>query len=361
MDVLLITTYLLIVVLAVISLAIFFILPALTAPQEKRSRARRALLEAMVLGTLYAGFCHLLARISGQHRLFEVVTLGYVFVLPLVIGFLAVWRSFPEQSSSWRYCTFAPLGAATLTLLCSILVGWEGAICVIVGGFAFIPLASVGGLCAGLLLARGRKERLNTYLLPMLLTLPLLSSAVESSIGGRTAFSSAKTKIVINAPKSVVWQNIIRVPLITEPLDGAFYKIGFPKPLSADLSHEGVGGVRHARFERGLEFVETVNEWVPEKSIGFEIKVDPEVTPLTTLDEHVTVGGRYFDVLHGRYEIEEIATDKVVLHLESTFRVSTTLNFYADLWAHLLMSDIQNTILKVIRSRCERTQTPSAS
>jgi hypothetical protein len=361
MDVLLITTYVLIVVLAVISLAIFFILPALTAPQEKRSRARRALLEAMVLGTLYAGFCHLLARISGQHRLFEVVTLGYVFVLPLVIGFLAVWRSFPEQSSSWRYCTFAPLGAATLTLLCSILVGWEGAICVIVGGFAFIPLASVGGLCAGLLLARGRKERLNTYLLPVLLTLPLLSSAVESSIGGCTAFSSAKTKIVINAPKSVVWQNIIRVPLIAEPLDGAFYKIGFPKPLSADLSHEGVGGVRHARFERGLEFVETVNEWVREKSIGFEIKVDPEVTPLTTLDEHVTVGGRYFDVLHGRYEIEEIATDKVVLHLESTFRVSTTLNFYADLWAHLLMSDIQNTILKVIRSRCERTQTPSAS
>ena len=46
-------------------------------------------------------------------------------------------------------------------------------------------------------------------------------------------------------------------------------RIGFPRPIEATLSYEGVGGVRHASFERGLMFVETVTDWEPEHRLAF--------------------------------------------------------------------------------------------
>lgn len=130
--------------------------------------------------------------------------------------------------------------------------------------------------------------------------------------------------------------------------------MGFPKPVEATLSHDGVGGIREAKFERGLMFLETITVWEENKRLIFTIKSDPEKTPLTTLDPHVVVGGDYFDTLLGKYEIEILDNNTIRLHLESKFRISTRFNFYAHLWSDFLMRDIQENILRVIKERCEK-------
>jgi hypothetical protein len=71
------------------------------------------------------------------------------------------------------------------------------------------------------------------------------------------------------------------------------------------------------------------------------------------LDEHVTVGGRYFDVLQGVYEIEPQAPGKVILHLASTHRLSTRFNAYSGLWTDFIMRDVQEHILEIVKRRCE--------
>jgi uncharacterized protein YajQ (UPF0234 family) len=65
------------------------------------------------------------------------------------------------------------------------------------------------------------------------------------------------------------------------------------------------------------------------------------------------VGGKYFDVLEGRYELESIGKNQVTLHLTSQFRLSTNFNFYSGLWSKLIMRDIQKNILEIIKERCE--------
>jgi hypothetical protein len=177
---------------------------------------------------------------------------------------------------------------------------------------------------------------------------------VESRCPLPLQHAHAATAVVIAAPASIVWAHIVRVPRITEPLSGFFYRMGFPKPVEATLSYEGLGAVRHASFERGLVFIETVDAWYAERLLSFTIDVAPESVPPTTLDQHVVVGGRYFDVLRGTYWIEPLPDNTVVLHLSSTYRLSTRFNFYAGLWASFLMRDIQNTILAVIKQRCEQ-------
>jgi hypothetical protein len=110
---------------------------------------------------------------------------------------------------------------------------------------------------------------------------------------------------------------------------------------------------RHASFERGLLFTKTVTTWNPPHVLAFSIRADTQQIPPTTMDEHVTIGGRYFDVLRGEYRLEPRADGSVVLHLSSQERLSTDFNGYAGLWSDAVMRSLQQSILSVIRDRCE--------
>ena len=65
------------------------------------------------------------------------------------------------------------------------------------------------------------------------------------------------------------------------------------------------------------------------------------------------IGGKYFDVLNGTYELEKMDEGKFRLHLYSNFKMNTTFNFYAGWWGKIIMKDIQNNILKVVKKRAE--------
>jgi hypothetical protein len=69
-------------------------------------------------------------------------------------------------------------------------------------------------------------------------------------------------------------------------------------------------------------------------------------------DQHVTIGGEYFDVLIGTYELEPVP-EGVRLVLKSAHRLSTRFNFYSGLWSDAVMQSIQQNILEVLAKRCE--------
>jgi hypothetical protein len=146
------------------------------------------------------------------------------------------------------------------------------------------------------------------------------------------------------------------VPRITEAEHGPSWshRLGFPRPTEAVLEGTGVGSIRYARFEGDVLFVEKVTEWEENKRLSFSIEADTKNIPPTTFDEHVTIGGPYFDVLHGSYWIEPRGPDRVVLHLASDQRLSTGFNFYSQWWTVWLMNDLQSYILRIIKARAEK-------
>lgn len=85
----------------------------------------------------------------------------------------------------------------------------------------------------------------------------------------------------------------------------------------------------------------------------FSIRANTFDIPSTTLDEHILIGGKYFDVLDGTYELEKLGENKYRLHLYSNFKMNTTFNFYSGLWGKIIMKDIQNNILKIEKKRAE--------
>lgn len=284
----------------------------------------------------------------------EVMSFGMVIFFPFCAGLLTLSLASESQQRSWAFRIFAPWPPTILGLLTALAVGWEGFICFLFATVMFLPLCSLGGIIAGITLSRkNNSKKLQVSVTVLALLLPMTSAKVEEYFEFPTEWGEAHTSIQLQGSPEKVWNEISSVRQITEPLDGFFYRIGFPKPIEATISYPGQGAVRNAVFERGLIFRETVDVWEPYKRLSFYIDVDAQSVPTTTLDPHVVVGGQYFDVERGTYEIEQIAEDRIILHLSSRYRVSTRFNFYASPLANLLMSDIQNTILKVIKLRVE--------
>ncbi len=119
--------------------------------------------------------------------------------------------------------------------------------------------------------------------------------------------------------------------------------------------------MRNASFTGGVLFTETIDQWEPQHRLAFTIAARTDQIPATTLDEHVRVGGPYFDVLRGEYRLEPLANGVTRLHLSSRHRVSTDFNWYAHLWTDAIMSDLQRRILHVVQKRCEGSNNPGSS
>lgn len=323
------------------------------------------LLAGAIWGIVYGVLLQLLFRAPFMKRFIELMSVGMIFLLPVAIGFLVVfyvgWKE-RSQPLPWRYALLGPWSAVGPCLLLSFLVGWEGAFCLMFATPVFLLMSTLGGLLAKLALRfverrmqRGSPQALQSgaLLLAVVLLTPLSSGFLESNIVPPESIHRVLTEIDIAAPRDIVWSEIVRVPRIAaeENSHGMFYKLGFPKPIEATLSYEGIGGVRHARFEKGLLFIETVTEWESQRLLSFRIQADAH---MTKLDPHVVVGGQYFDVLQGTYEIVPGSRpDHVTLRLWSRFRLNTHFNGYAGFLGDSLMRDIQNSILHVVKRRCE--------
>lgn len=272
------------------------------------------------------------------------MTIGFLFVVPVVIGYLTVR---PVERPSVRFKFFAPWITCGLVILGSVLIGLEGAICVVFAAPAMLLLASLGGFVAGGQTTRSAAD------VPIAVLLPWMVMGLEHGGTAPTRHVVTTTQIEIAAPASAVWPLVVSVDSIrdSERRPAFFTTIGFPRPIAATLDHPGVGGVRTASFDRGLVFREAVIEWVPERKLRFTI--DAKAVPRAALDPHVTIGGPFFDVLTGTYELHPVSPTRTLLILRSEHRVSTRFNLYAGWWADRVMASVQGNILGVLKARAE--------
>ena len=328
----------------------------MTQIQEKsRWFNLRMLIEGMLLGVAYGLFFRLATSFSWiQGGSSIVMTIAFLFLGPMDMGYLTVSRvARAGQVHAWQWIV-APWATVVLTVFGAIILYFEGSICVVFAlPFALVG-ASIGGIIGGLVSRSSYKLSFGST--ACFAILPLLLAPAEAHFSAPTQTRTVQSAILIHATAATVWRNIERVPAISPSELHVTWaqRIGFPRPVEATLSYEGVGGVRHATFERGLLFIETITAWEPKHRLSFGIKADTAHIPPATLDEHVTIGGRYFDVLDGEYLLEPMPNGEILLHLTSHQRLSTDFNGYAGLWSDAVMQNLQTSILEVIQHRCER-------
>lgn len=310
------------------------------------------ILKIVAIPTLYALLLRTVFGAASWGDVFNMMSVTFLFCVPSIIGGLTVYLSSMERVKRLSYRLLAPWLPILTFFVITFLFAIEGWPCLLMILPIFLIAASVGGLVGGYFKLR-KKD--NTVYLSALVLLPLFVSPIESYIGAHTSPYQAYTFIDIQAPAEKIWSHVTRVRPISAAQDKGWltHLLNFPRPVKAELNYEGVGAYREAVFTNGLVFHETVTEYIDKKKMSFSIKALPHEIPLTTMDEHLVVGGKYFDVLNGTYELEKLNETTYRLHLSSTFKLTTTFNFYASWWANNIMKDIQNNILQIQKIRAE--------
>ena len=323
------------------------------------SNRTKLLIVSVALGAVYGlavrGMIQFTPHARWAPPLISVMSVAFIIVLPFSVGYLTVAAKARETRVSIQQRVFLPWLPVVLALLGCEAVGWEGTICIVMITPIALFCASVGGLSAGAIVLPSQ-PRAGTISMAIVALLPFLVGPAEHHFPAPYDIRTVESDVLIHACPQTIWSNIERVRSI-EPSElprSWNRRIGFPRPIEATLSHEGLNGVRHATFAGNVLFVETIDEWAPERRLGFSIRADTARIPPTTLDQHVTVGGPYFDVLHGEYILQPESGGMTRLRLISRHRVSTDFNWYARIWTDAVMRDVQHSILYVIKNRCER-------
>jgi hypothetical protein len=307
----------------------------------------KTLLIGLVAGVAYAFLAMFIVTISHHN-----VSIGYIFILPIILGAIPVLFSTKEQLQSYTTYLLLPWGIVMTFFFLSYIRGFEGMICLVMIVAPFLLLGTLGAFIFRLIKLKqeGKGRKLYVSLL-----LPFMVLIVESNFQVEDQYHTVTTSIEVNAEKLKVWENIKNVKNIktTEINTHFIHLIGIPKPLNGELDKNGIGGVRSITWEKGIRFKEIIKTWSEGNGFGYDIKVDPQSIPPTTLDEHVMIGGKYFDVIEGSYKIDSVSRTKNIVTLTCKYRITTNLNFYSKLCADYVLNDFNEMILEVIKKRSE--------
>lgn len=313
------------------------------------------ILFSFVMAAGYGLFVRLAFGSEQFSTLFGTVSIGFLFVVPAAIGGLTQYFALPHYRTNWLYAFFAPWAPCFIFSGLAVALSWEAWICVVMALPLFFIMSTIGGLLmCWFLSAFNTSTKSQTTLAVVLLLLPFLVAPVEAQLPHQDTLRTVHTQIEVEAEPAAVWAQITRVAEITEAEHhfSFFHWAGLPRPQSATLTYDGVGGVRHGQWENGLAFIERISQWQPNKSYVMQMEADTQAVTGTSLPLQ-EIGGRYFDVVEGQYAIEPAGDQRVILHFTSTYRLNTRFNFYSSLWTDFFMRDVQMYILQIMKARAE--------
>jgi hypothetical protein len=318
-----------------------------------RVRYAISLFAGVPIGALYGIVVRIILGQDSFRDVFGVMTVGFIFVMPFVLGVIAVSAAPRQARLSWSYGVLASVVSCFSSLVLMAIFALELVVCLFMLVPASIVMAMLGGLLATWVARMVSRPEQQTHLAMTLALLPFLVTPIESQFPPSDSYRVVSVRQPIHADAAAVWYQITHFEPITaaEHRPSAFHLLGLPNPVSATLMGAGPGVIRRGVYENGLTFREVVTEWEPGRTFAFTIAVDPDVPAPAPYDG---IGGRYLELLSARYTIEPAGDGTVVLTLDSAHRVSTRFNEYSGAWTEFILSDLQGYLLRIVKERAER-------
>lgn len=276
---------------------------------------------------------------------------AFIFFAPLLVAAVTVYVAERQWRRSATYYFVAPCVANVLFVAGTLLINVEGWICALLIVPLFAVLGGIGGLIMGAICRLTKWPKQATYCFAVL---PILLGAFEARLPLPERFGDLQRTLSIDAPPAVVWQQILRADQIRpdEVDSGWIYRIGVPLPQAGVIQDTPDGRVRRITMGKGIHFDQIVTAWQPQRYVHFDYRFAPDSFPPRALDDHVRIGGMYFDLRDTSYALAPHG-DGTALTIRMRYRVSTSFNWYARPIAQWLIGDFEDTILQFYRHRSE--------
>lgn len=319
----------------------------------KDSIMRSARWQGLLMGVFYGLTLRLLFAMSPD-GLLQIISTAFMLLVPFAVGAVAVLVDAQGEETTFGHQMFVSSWAMFWFLISMFLLFLEGLICIVLVTPVFMVAALIGGAIAGAV-NNFRASRAN---LPVFALLPLIFGVVEAQQPPQVSDHQVVTSIEINATPEVVFDRLATVQTI-EPHELGFsfmHWVGLPRPLEATMNGSGVGAIRTAHWEKGVQFQEEITQWQRPSKMHYQFHIPPGSIPREALDEHVEVGGKYFTVVKGGYDVYPTSRGTTQLVLSTTYRNQSYLQTYGNLWATWVFNDFHYSILTLMKRRAEAVQ-----
>lgn len=278
----------------------------------------------------------------------------FIIFSPLAVAAVTVYLAETKARRSWRYYMAAGAFANMLFVFGTLLIMIEGLICAII----ILPLFGLIGALSGLLMGaicrvtKWPKQAVYSFVL-----LPLVLGVLPPEESHQQRYEVTERSVLIATEPAKIWQQLLHVENIKEEEVGQawMYRIGVPLPIEGIAQATPEGLVRKVTMGKSIHFDQVATDWEKDRYVKWQYRFDKNSFPPNALDEHVKIGGHYFDIIDTVYTLTPITPQTTRLRIQMRYRVSTEFNWYALPVAHYLIGNFEEVILQFYEHRALAT------
>jgi hypothetical protein len=275
---------------------------------------------------------------------------SFVLGVPFAVDAITVFARPAAERTSGN-----AIGGASLAILLFVLgtgvLLLEGLICIVMALPLFLVLGIAGAGIAMLIVRQHDNLRLN---IGIIACLPLLSSALEARLDDKQATSPAALvrhevvrEAVLNASAEAIWSKLVNTPEIPagQYADSIAVRIGAPAPQSGATRSSTEGMIRRSFWGKSVYFDEPITALQEHRYLAWNYRFYPDSFPPGTMDEHVVIGGEYFDLSDTDFTLQPLPDGRTHLKIRIGFHVNTDFNWYALPVAELVLGNFADSAL----------------
>ncbi len=286
----------------------------------------------------------------------ELLTGNFLIYSPFFIGAWIAYFSKLDRPTSTKGVLKNIFNAMLFIMVISIPILREGIICLIMAS----PIIFLAMLMGGLLMSWFCDKIWKSKALHSLAILPLLVLFIP--IEEQTQLYQSEKSIIINAQPAQIWQSINHIENISAK---DFYQkskllpfMQVPTPKSAITIYDNNKQqfVRKCQWQGNIYFDEPIIAQIPNQQLKWNFVFYNNSVPKGTLDDHVTINGKYFKLLNGQYDIQEINKQQSKLTFKVDYAITTNINFYAGMWGQWVMNEFVEDVLGLYKNQLESKQ-----
>lgn len=280
-----------------------------------------------------------------------MMSVGFLVILPLLMGALTEYSYSFHQENPRGSLLLQQFILMIVIILVSVFILREGVICLVMASpFLYLWLC-LGALFMRILCRNYWKPSAKVYALSVVPLMVILFDPFSAT----HLYGTTKNEIIIAAPVSEVFRAINDIQSIkaNEIKESPIFWMGFPKPISGMTVKDGDGLTRKIHWQRGIYFEEAITHSEPNTLLAWTYRFTPASFPKGSLDDHVEIGGQYFNLGSTDYRLEAISPTETKLILTIDYRVSTEINWYSKLWVNYVLNEFSDVVLQVYKNRLE--------
>jgi hypothetical protein len=317
----------------------------------------------------------LTALVSAAFGLLTIVLAVYVFRdyavalfcgAPLAMGVLAPLLHGAGRPRTFWSLVWASMLAQLFLFLGTIIFAIEGIFCILMAAPLWFVIALVGTCIAYPIHRAMWRNYAVSRGFPVLLLLilcftPAWMGAERSQIKTPAQWIMSAT-IDIDAPPSVVWQNVVRFPDMPSPgwsQGGWLFKAGIARPIRAEFEGNGASGMRYCVFSTG-KAIEPVRTWQPGRLLEVDVISTPPSMEETSIYPHLHPAHLegYMESDGARFELISLPGGRTRLIGTSWYHNRMYPAFYWKWWTDQAIKAVQVHVLDHIRNLSERDAHP---